>query len=94
MCVYTPNLNTQQERTVIEGFVQENDILYYEIPISLTCASIYSQIEHSGICMDSQCIELIQQYVSQDILRLVAKAMGRDAVAQKDLTEKQVNIWE
>lgn len=83
--VIMPNLNSNHTKKAIE-FANENNIKYHVIPITAAVASVWKQIEYSGVSMTGQAHIDLPDLVRSATLDSVAKSIGGKVVTKNDLS--------
>lgn len=81
--VIMPNLNSTHTKKAVE-IVKDFAIEYHIIPITAAVASIWKQIEYSGVSMSEQAHIKLPNLVRNATLDSVAKSIGGKVITKND----------
>ena len=83
--IIMPNLNSAHTKKAVET-VKDFNIEYHIIPITAAVASIWRQIEYSGVSMSGQAHIKLPNLVRNATLDSVAKSIGGKVITEDDLS--------
>lgn len=83
--VIMPNLNNIHTKNAID-LAKNNNIEYHIIPVTAAVASVWRQIEYSGVRMTGQAHIDLPDLVRSATLDSVAKSIGGKVVMENDLS--------